>query len=32
MPQNPQRPVHALLGNHEPTKTLANWGFMFFDD
>jgi hypothetical protein len=24
--------VRALLGNHEPTKTLANWGFMFFDD
>jgi hypothetical protein len=23
MPQNPTRQVHALLGNHEPTKTLA---------
>jgi len=21
--QNPQRPVHALLGNHEPARTLA---------
>ncbi len=23
MPQNPQRPMHVLFGNHEPARTLA---------